>query len=255
MRNKYIWVSIAAVAIGVILLLASGYFEADSVLGDLLSGLSSIIIVAGAFNALNEWYLRDQSLKEIIKIVKLEESISTLGIKDIQLGWQGLPHKELMESSQSQIDIVHAYANTWTNYNIDHLVKALKKPNLKMRVILLDPESEAAVSLHANQFNKTKEEMKEKVLSVVKEWESIYKQSGSTDPEKLKIYFHDGVQTLTLYRYDNTIISNQLRKSKIKKSSFDLPAIICEETANPNDLYKAYVEEIEELIKEARLKD
>lgn len=223
-----------------------------STLSSVLSNLSVALIITGLFGLINEFIIKNAMLELIISKVQLKNAIEQTGLDDISFDWKTIPYRKFFESTKGQLDIVNAYGSTWTNSWEDELVTVLTNTECNIRVILLDPNSTTMIPAFADQYGILDEELKNKIIGVTKKWKRIYERSGINDPSRLKIYYHSGVQTIALYRFDNTIVSTLLRITKKPATAFRFPSLICSKTDRLSDLFSIYIHEIEDLLLESR---
>lgn len=221
-------------------------------IGNILDDIAGALFIAGTLGILDKYLLQNQLVNLVTSKVGLKKSIDATGITEIHLGWRDLPYEKLFAETKNNIDVVHVYAQTWTNLHADDFVEILRSKQTNIRIILLDPEDDIIINAFARQYNRTPEELKNQIRSVLKKWRKIYERSEINNKSRLKIYLQTGIQTMALYRFDNTIISSALTISKKPQSPYQLPSIICEKNEQTSILFDIYLKEIEGIIKEAR---
>lgn len=220
-------------------------------LGNIFDDTASALFITGLFGLFNEFILKRDQLDMIIDKVNLKKSIDNAGIEDIVLGWQGIPYNKLFSETKKNIDVVNAYGQTWLKYYREKLLKVLKETNTNIRVILLDPNDDINMEAFSRHYNISKDELINRIKNVTNMCKSIYNEAGVIDENRLKIYYHKGIQTLALYRFDKYIVSNELEITKDFSSGAEFPNIICKDSNDKYTLYKIYLNQINDLIKES----
>lgn len=239
--------------VGLALFFVAEYFRLNvpASVFNVLNGLAGSLTVAGVLGIIEKYFLHNQLVEFVINKVSLKKSLDSTGVSDIQLGWRNLPYNKLFSNTKYHIDIVHAYGSTWTNSFTDDLVDMLNK-GVTIRVFLLDPDNEALMKVFANQYDSTGEELSRRVNGVIKKWKIIRDRVEPSKQDLLELYLNDGVQTIALYRFDDTIIASALSLVKGQKIAYRLPSLICEKDSQTDNLYSAYDQEINHLSKQAK---
>jgi hypothetical protein len=242
-----LYAGLILIILGLILLIFSIKLN-DSLFSSILNNLASVLFISALVAVINDVFLKHSLMEMIIEKLNVNNQVVEVGLKNIELGLEGFNSTDRIRNSQENIDIVHAYAASWTGNNFSALVDTLRNTNCNIRVVLLDPKAAIVPGL-ANHFRISESELINRIENVTQEWKKIYSESGIGD-DRLKLYYHNGMQTNALYRIDNEIILIQLKLAHAKRTK--LPYIICENTRKREDLFSVYLEEIEDLICESR---
>lgn len=229
----------------------------DSFWGSVSGEVASALIVAGGFAILNDLFLKNKLVELILEKIKLKESIDRTGIVEIVGNISEIDYKFYLNRCHKNIDILHIYGRTWTNTNLELIKEKLVNTNCQVRVILLSPESKFIPALSEtycdDSFDVTPEDLKERIKEVTSMWRKLSKKLDKRGKRKtqssIKLYYHKGQPTNSVYRIDEQIIIVNARTSTGK--TIVLPSIICKNTNKSGDLYDIYLDEIEQVINEA----
>lgn len=188
--------------------------------------------------------------------------IKTDRVEDDQLLLSGLlraypdvetiDYADFIPSVQSAMDIVHIHGLTWTNHNRNMLKEKLKDPNVSVRVVLLDVHGRF-FDAYSEHISKNSAYLFEKTVDVLDIWKTIYLEATNNGLQKgarLSVLFHNGFPGKSIYRFDDTIISNPVTMIQPKTSK--MPTYVC--TKNNYEqkcLYYPYKSEIDWLVENA----
>lgn len=251
-KSLYTAVLFGFFAFGLLLVLISTTFFDNGIWKNVFDTLATTLMISGTLGLIDQYILKNDMINFITSKVGLKKSIDTTGVTDILSGSSEIPYASIFDKTEKKIDIVHAYGQTWTRNYTDRLVLALRDTNAEIRVILMDPEYTELIKAYYPQINQpSPTALRDKLYEVARRWKEIYERAGINDPKRLKIYFHQNIQTVAMYRFDDTIICNQLHITK-KPQIYNFPSIICTKTDIENDLFHVYLTEIDQLIKESR---
>lgn len=255
MKLSYAWSLTLMILAGVLIAIIADLSKDIFIIGNVLDDIAGALLISGSIGIIDKYILHNQLINLVIGKVNLKKTIDITGMTEVHLGWRDLPYAKLFATTKYNIDVVHAYASTWTNLYADDFVNLLKTKEINIRIVLLDPDSDEIISTYARQYNRTPEELKAQIKGVLRKWKNIYERSGIQDKNRLQLYVQNGVQTMALYRFDNTVISTSLPISKIQSGAYKLPSFICENHEQKTDLFRVYTQEIEDVINEARKLD
>lgn len=109
--------------------------------------------------------------------------------------------------AQHQIDIVHFHGLSWTNQNREFLIKAMRQTDLKLRVILLDPDSDF-IEPYAHFIGVKPEYLREKTDEVTKIWIQMHTAHLVEEGKacQFELIYDKGFPAKAMYRFDNSII-------------------------------------------------
>ena len=247
--NIRFWFGIAILILLGLGIIIFGNWVNDPTLIIITSNIGLALIVSGTYGAINEVLLKDKLVEIILSKINLKESIDKTGIESVHFGICEIDYRYYFRKAKKNIDIIHIYGRTWTNNNIEELTNKLSSSNCKIRVILLSPNSLFVPAL-AKYYNITEDELRARIDEVTRLWKEAFRRgTNKRNQASLKLYYHDGQPSNSLYRIDERIVFVQSKLTKGKTQQ--LPSIICTDTDKQQDLYGIYVGEIEALVKES----
>ncbi|MFT4407921.1 hypothetical protein [Bacillus cereus] len=219
----------------------------------ILSNIGAALLISGVFTGFNEYFMKDKLVEMIFAKLKLKEDIQKTGIDETILDWAKVDYGYYIKNAKNTIDVFQTYGETWTKMNQDHFVSSLLNSDCKIRVFLMSPDSKFLPAL-ADQYGKTPEELKATIERVKKLWEDIYERKSEqrerATQSELHLYFHDLLPSRSIYRMDDKVIV--VDTTMMKGRSSKLPVLICSNTKKTNDFYDYYVNELDQLVLNAK---
>lgn len=254
---KYYFAIAGLIIFGFILLTISDMLS-EGFLKSAVSNVASGVLFSGIFSFINEKITKDSLIELILDKMNLKQDIERTGIEEVHTDIAKIDYSYYIKNSKKNIDIVHIYGRTWTNTCMDEIKERLANSNCKIRVVLVSPDSKYISGL-ASSFDMSEEDLIKTLNDVKKMWFEIHKywkQSLNTkrpSQSDLKVYYHRGQPSSSIYRVDDRLINvqNKFSGNKTRK----LAALICKDSKNPDDLYKTFLTDIENLISTATLEN
>ncbi|WP_017379544.1 hypothetical protein [Paenisporosarcina sp. TG-14] len=127
--------------------------------------IATALFIAGIFEIMNEYYLKEKLVDLIFEKIKLKGTIDKTGIVEIFSEIADIDYRYYFKKSSSNIDIYHVYGRTWTNSHIELLRDKVVRSNCKVRVILLSPKSSFIQPL-AERYETSVEELQSNILKM-----------------------------------------------------------------------------------------
>lgn len=239
--------SIAVLYILAFLFITIATTQPDGLIKTVCNVASSALMITGTINLINQYLLRQALVDMILVKIGLKSDLERTGIERIVSKLSELNCDDYFQKAQKSIDIIHVYGLTWTNTHIHTIKEAIEEKNCKVQVYMYSRDAIflPALALHVDtplsQFH-------EKIDEVDNVWKKIYCDLPVTKRKNLKLYYHEGRPSKSLYRIDNKII---MIPNTISKGRSKIPAFIVKENQDPNCLYNLFNYEIKELHKTA----
>ena len=104
----------------------------------LIANIGSVLLVSGIYTIIDNMYLKESLIELVVEKVSLNKEIDDTGLIKVDSTLTNIQYKKFFESANSNIDIVHNYARTWTANNFDFIRKAVMNKKCSLRVILLN---------------------------------------------------------------------------------------------------------------------
>lgn len=233
-------------------LLYIGTKLSSQVIQEILNNIASLFIIAGVYNVISEYFLKKKYLELILSKVKLSNKISDCGLTDIILNINEIQYNDFFNAATQKIDIVHVYAKTWTNNNLEAIKNQLiKHTNVELNLLLLAPDSSVIKSL-SETYGGTTSKTIESMEYVAHMWLDMFDEvKGACEFKgKLNLFYHHGQPAYSIYRADNKMICvlNKLSKGRTQQ----LPTLICEKVEDEKNLFNVFEIEINNLMKTSK---
>lgn len=215
---------------------------------NILNNFASVLVVSGIYNVIYEYVLKRSQLETIISKVNLKNSIDKSGLTDLKMKFNTVDFNKYISEVKHEIDIIHAYGDTWTRNNIGAIKEMCLKKELTIRVFILSPDSSFCTSL-ATHYKRDPKDMIDNILRAIERWKGLIKSISSTK-SKITIYTFNGNPVHSLYRFDESLIC--VSQKITNEFTTYLPTIICKKNEDDEfNLYNIYFNEIENLKKSA----
>lgn len=223
----------------------------------IINTIASALMISGVLGIIDKVFMSQDLINSMCERVELKKEIDKLGVLNITTDVKHeVDYRIYINKSKRQIDIIHAYAESWTKDHIEYLLDNISENNTSIRVLLVDPNSDL-VNILALQYGKSTEEVKQKITNTFEFWKEKCneRKNGSSDfsfKGNLEIYFNKGNLNTALYRMDDFLMAIHINSNHAIKSNV-IPGIVMKNNNTQNSLYSVYSNEIDELFKEARL--
>ncbi|QWH11939.1 hypothetical protein EXW38_11445 [Bacillus mycoides] len=246
LKTHYMLCMCILIAIGLVILCIS-YTINNNFIKNFLDDIASLFIVSAAVGVVTEAVLKDKITELILEKLKLKEETNQAGLISIVEN-QEFNFGEYFSMSKDEIDIVHVYSKSWTTNNISKIKDRIKNSNCKIRVVLLNPESEFVDGLAKYTYNCSKEDLKRRMIEARKLWEELYKEVQHVEEanSSIELYYTNCLPMHSLYRFDDYLVYVQSKATAGRTNN--LITIIYKKDSKNISFYKRHLEEIEELI-------
>lgn len=250
-RSQHIIVALFLALLGVVLFILSEFIP-NKIFNNVVSEIAGAVLISGILGIIDAYLLKESLIELILEKIKVKEEVNRTGLEELLPGITEINYKYYFKNANKNIDIVHIYGRTWTNNNIDEITERLLRTNCKIRVVLVDPSSPFVTALEEH-FGYEKGQLVNLINSVSKMWKEKYIKKQSQGKRKtqssIKLFYHRGQPTNSMYRIDNRVIVVQTKTTKEKTTK--MPAMIFKDTNKEDCFYNSYIKEIEQLIKES----
>lgn len=250
-KKNHIIVALVLALVGIILFVLSEFIK-NLILKNVISEIASAILISGILGVIDAYLLKESLIELILDKIKVKEEVNRTGLEELVPGITEINYRYYFKNAKKNIDIVHIYGKTWTNNNIDQITDRVLRKNCKVRVILLNPDSKFVPALEEH-FKYDKGELSKLIHSVSKMWKEKHEKKQSQGKKAtqgcIKLYYHKGQPTNSMYRIDDRVIVVQTKTTQEKTTK--MPATIFRDTNKADCFYNTYLKEIEQLIKES----
>ena len=215
----------------------------------IINKLATAIVITGLFSLLNNLILRRSLIHLIYDKIQLRQDIDDVGVERLYTDFQDIDFRELIKQAKSNIDIVHAYGQTWTSSNEQSIIDAINKQKCSIRVVLLSKDSLMVEGL-SEYYGSSKEELIKKINEVEKAWVSIHgRANGKQNKKRLQVFYSKMLPAHAIYRFDDTILKIDSRIVS-KGRSRELNSLRCKDTGYEPTYFTNYLRDIELAIEE-----
>ena len=169
----------------------------------------------------------------VIEKVNLDNSIDETGLMEVGINIGNIHYQEFFFYSNSNIDILHVYARTWTNTNYEFIKDTVLNKKCRLRVILLNTESLFVPALEKH-YGYSEGDLVKYINEVTQQWinlaelvaekrkyftDTTYRKKNkksyrTKEYGSVEIYYYNGQPTNSLYRVDDNMIMVSAKTSK-----------------------------------------
>lgn len=257
-KSKHIIVVLGLILLSLVIFAINEWINAScdgsvvNIIYSILNNIASAILISGILGVIDAYFLKSSLIDLILEKVKVKEQINSTGLEEVLPGIRNIDYSSYIKKAKKNIDIVHIYGRTWTNNYGDEIKEKLLKSNCTIRIVLMNPESPFVPALEKH-FDYKQDELVKYIKDVSKVWRDMNKKVSKGKKRKkqgtIELYYHSGQPTNAMYRIDNRIVVVQTKSTKEKTTR--LPSMIFRNLYNGECLYKTYLNEINELVRES----
>ena len=173
----------------------------------------------------------------------LAADTATAGLLRIGANYLNELDWDVLFAEVRELDIFVAYGQTWRNLHARHLHQLAQRAEARVRVFLPDPADEATVSVLADRFAITPDELIRRVEATREEYERIRQPDGAT----IEVYYRAGDRMFSFYRLDRIAVVGFYSHRHDRLSS--IPVFVC---AAPGSLYQFVTDELQAIEEQSR---
>jgi hypothetical protein len=245
---RVLLIAVGVVGFGVVLLSASVYLTtADGVRGqhEFLAALTrdfgSFFLATGMLASLWELVAKRAFLREILGVVNLSDQILRAGIVQVTDDfYRDIAWRDLIATSHN-IDFFFAYGQTWRrNLNTD-LMKLAQRQNVRVNVILPDPDHAEIVSELSSRFLYSDSDLVRYINDAAIYFSNLAESAGSRGSQ-IRVWYLPMAPVFTLYRFDELMVVSLYRHRPFQAS---VPTIVVKQGGS---LYHFFDAEISAMI-------
>jgi len=225
--SRIVIIALIFVIIGIIILLFGAnekWWTNNRVWQTLLTQIGSLLVVTATLTMAWELIGKRAFLDEVLVKAHLSRDIKFSGILQVtdsfhsDVDWKGYINRS------SKIDIFFAYGHTWRQSHFQEFQNAAERQDIRIRVVLPDPEDADTVRELARRFDYTKEKLIGLIVEAREYFEKLL-PPNSDNSEKIGIWFLPAAPTFTFYRFDQIGV---LAIYTHRKKRVGVPTFVCE---------------------------
>lgn len=209
-RTKLVVIGLFAITLGligyVIVLSYNEFWKEHTIFELLVKELSHLLILSFPLLLIFEVFVKRLFAEEILSSLGTIENIKDSKLEKIVYDPEEINWKELITDSK-EIDILFAYGKAWRGNNERRIMEFLNDQSNKhglFRIILPDFEDKIAIGEMAKRFDKTNDELVERIKTALLDFISIERNRKSGP--RLEIWLSQVVPVFSCYRFDNHIV-------------------------------------------------
>lgn len=230
--------SFTLVALGVVFLLLSApenTWITNNQWRSVVNDLGGLLVVSAAVSMLWELYGRRAFLDELLVKMDISNDVSKAGIVGFSESFtvSNIDWDSLFKNSRN-IDIFFAYGRTWRGSNSERLTTFLKRSNVRLRLILPDPENTGVVAELARRFNAAPGDVENRIRESARDFLEF---SKSPRGSAVEIWYVPVAPLFSYYLFDNSAVLTLYTHRKKRTS---VPAFLL---TKEGSLYKYLMEE------------
>jgi hypothetical protein len=234
----------ALVGLGLLWLAARhGRGQLNETWSSILSNVGALFIATSLLSLLWELAGKRAFAQEVMSQAHVGTDIVRAGITRVTDQYlEAVEWEDLMEGS-SKVDIVVAYAATWRNMHRGRLLRIASRRGARIRVFLPDPEDELTMTVLANRFNTTVEDIAAKVSQAITEFGELASDGGAT----VEVYVRPGDVVFSCYRFDGRAVLTLYSHTKERRTA--VPTLV----VRNGELWSFVHEEIDAIRGQSRM--
>lgn len=236
--------SAGVMLIGFMLLFLSKYPVWPMTIDQFLSiigELGAILIATGIVAFLWEKSAKRSFFEEIMEKIKLAEQVRNSGLVTVTTkALREVDWPELFKNAR-ELDMCFAYARTWRHMNTLSLQDLASRSDVRIRLIIPDPENVKIIEELSRRFEMTPDELKNQINESIAELNDIFNENCKA---KYSLWYLLTTPVFSFYRFDNTAIITLQRYGKYRGG---LPSF---EVKKGGDLYQFIENELNFILDE-----
>lgn len=158
----------------------------------------ALIFVTGLLHLLWELYGKRVFLDEVLVKTGVAQAARLTGVREAYDNFQALSDWTRLFSAVKELDILVSYARTWRNAHLQELRTLVGTPGVRVRLILPDPDDDAAVGTLAERYATTVEEVRNRISEAAREFVGL----GAA----VRVWYMKGAPMYSWYRFDDLAV-------------------------------------------------
>lgn len=212
-------ISIAIALFGVILLYCSSIFDwwpEHSPFRTLVQTLGSLLVASVAIFLMWELLIRRVFLDEILTKVGIASNLRNTGLINVSFNPEEIRWIEMFDKAK-HVDLFFTYARTWRGLHEIKLRELCSRPEVKLRLVLPNPDNKQLVAQMASSFGKTEDTLRQRIQEALTDFVRLC-DIAKDNNSHLSIFFADVFPQFSYYRFDDIVVLALYSLTKIKSS-------------------------------------
>lgn len=205
--------------------------------------LGGLVIASIALALLWELAAKRAFLSELMSKARLAEDVRSAGLINIvQDFYRGIEWPRLIKNV-TKFDVFFAYGRTWRNTNNAELLALARRHDIRVRIVLPDPDNQDLMSELARRFSTTTDEIRKLIEEASSEFIKIFGHGSKTNSQ-FSLWYLSTTPVFSFYRFDSIAILALYRHTKVRGQ---IPTFVVEQGGTIYDFIRS---EFDEFIKE-----
>jgi len=188
----------------------------------IIMDMGGLLFVSATITLVWDFFLKRAFLDEILSKANISKELSFAGIIKIS---DSFHNKDIDWSSYfkhvKKLDIFFAYGRTWRNNHNEELQRLALSNDVRIRVVLPNPDDEITISELSRKFDYTKDQLKELINETKNYFIELSKKQA-----KISIWLLPLSPYFSFYRFDYVGI---LALYTHRKDRASVPTFVCDE--------------------------
>jgi hypothetical protein len=179
-----------------------------------IANLGGLLVATISIAVLWELFSKRALLDELLAKAGLAEDIRTLGLVGLSVNPLRGPNFSKLIRGATKLDVFVCYANTWRATFEEDLRVLARKPGVRVRLIVPNPQNTAIMAELSRRFNLADEKlMSEKIDIAVKEFKGIFLAANNLKLD-FSVWVHDENPVTSFFRFDNIAVVTLYKHAK-----------------------------------------
>ncbi len=219
-----------------------GNWEGYEIWQTILREFGGLLIVSTIISLIIDYRSKERIIDDVLEIIELNKEIVKSGACEIYDSFQDIVKAKWEEyfASAKSIDVFICYGRTWRHKLSKEFKKLQQRTDVRMRVVLPDPNNERVINELALRFRYSTTQLIEYINNAIE----FFKGLENISIEVMKF---SEPPLFSLYRFDDILIFAIFNHHNHDKS---VPTFICKEGGT---LFDYFTKEFEELVKKSEM--
>lgn len=207
---------------------------------NLTESMGSLLLGTGLVTVAWDLFGKRAFAEELLLKASISRELAEAGIVQVTRSFQSreIEWDELFRKAV-KVDLLFAGSSTWRNQHFSQLAELLDRNNVRLRVLLPDPQDSSIIAEMARRTNKKEDVVKAGINKAI----DFFCNLSKTHPNaQVQIWLMKQAPLFSVFRFDNKIVAALYSH---RRKLVEVPTIMCVEGG---ELFQYIMDEIEELV-------
>ena len=200
-----ILIAVAFIILGIGLLYWSNspeYWFGKASLQATIRDLGSLCVVSFAITLIWELVAKRSFSDELLAKAKISQELSSSGLIQITFESREIDWIKFLEEAK-EVDLLFSFGRTWRGAYRQEVHELAQRKNVKLRVLLPDPDNQTILEGLSERFFTPPEKIKERIYEAKQEFSELQKEQFGSGAS-IEIWYISKQPGFAMYRFDNT---------------------------------------------------